>query len=108
MMGLFSLLDGLTGLSLEESLARVHVAPVIRGALTGTSPADDLYHTIYQLVCRYESGDWEKVRILAAQLNIEGPHIADCYAESTLWTGHALHSTPGCAPARGACTANAA
>jgi hypothetical protein len=92
-MGLFSLLDALTNLSIEEALAKVHAAPAITGALTGTAPPGDLHLNVYQLICRYEAGDWERVTALAATLDIQTSKIAEAYAEATFWAQQALHAT---------------
>jgi EAL and modified HD-GYP domain-containing signal transduction protein len=93
LMGLFSLLDALTNLSIEEALAKVHAAPAITGALTGTAPPGDLHLNVYQLICRYEAGDWERVTALAATLDIQTSKIAEAYAEATFWAQQALHAT---------------
>jgi c-di-GMP-related signal transduction protein len=93
LMGLFSLLDGLTDLPLREALAKVHAAPAITAALTGTAPAGDPYRSVYDLVRRYEAGDWNAVTALAATLDIKPSHITEAYAESTFWAQQALHLT---------------
>jgi len=93
LMGLFSLLDALTDLPIQEALARVHAAPAITGALTGTAEPDDPYRSVFELVRRYEAGDWGAVTALAATLGFESSQIADSYAESTFWAQQALHAT---------------
>jgi c-di-GMP-related signal transduction protein len=93
LMGLFSLLDALTDLPLPEALAKVHAAPAITGALTGTAPPGDPHLNVYQLVCRYEAGDWDAVTALAATLDIQTSPVAEAYAEATFWAQQALHAT---------------
>jgi c-di-GMP-related signal transduction protein len=93
LMGLFSLLDGLTDLPIREALAKVHAAPAIAGALTGDTPPGDPYRDVYQMAVRYEAGDWDAVTALAAALDIKNSQIAEAYAESTLWAQQALHAT---------------
>jgi c-di-GMP-related signal transduction protein len=93
LMGLFSLLDGLTDLPIREALAKVHAAPAITGALTGTAPPGDPYRDVYEMVCRYEAGDWEAVTALAATLDLKTSQIVESYAESTFWAQQALHLT---------------
>jgi len=93
LMGMFSLLDGLTDIPIREALAKVHAAPAITGALTGTAPPGDPYQDIYALVCRYETGDWDAVTALAATLDLKTSQIAESYAESTFWAQQALHLT---------------
>lgn len=93
LMGLFSLLDGLTDMPIGEALAKVHAAPAITGALTGAAPPGDPYRGVYQMVCCYEAGDWGAVTALATTLKIEASQIGDAYAESTFWAQQALHAT---------------
>jgi EAL and modified HD-GYP domain-containing signal transduction protein len=93
LMGLFSRLDGLTDLPIREALAKVHAAPAIAGALTGTAPSGDPYRDVYQIVRRHEAGDWDAVTALAATLNIQSSQLAEAYAESVFWAQQALHAT---------------
>jgi len=93
LMGLFSLLDGLTDLPMRAALGRVRAAPPIADALTGTAEPGDPYRDIYQMVCSYEAGDWDAVAALAQALKVETAKIAEAYAESTLWAQNALHAT---------------
>jgi EAL and modified HD-GYP domain-containing signal transduction protein len=93
LMGLFSLLDAIVDLPIQEALVNVHADPVIVGALTGTASPADPYLNVYRMVCRYEAGDWDAVTALAARTAISTSGIAEAYAESTLWAQQALHAT---------------
>jgi c-di-GMP-related signal transduction protein len=93
LLGLFSLLDALIDLPIAEALAKVHCAPAIMDALTGTAPPGDPTLAVYQMVCRYEAGDWKDVTALAAVLDIKASQITEVYAESTFWAQQALHAT---------------
>ena len=93
LLGLFSLLDGLTDLPLREALANVHAAAPITDALTGTAPASDPYREVYEIACNYERGNWDTVAALAAALDINASEITGLYAESTFWAQQALHAT---------------
>ncbi len=93
LMGLFSLLDALTDLTLEDALAQINVSPDIKAALTGTSREGNPLDAIYKLVCRYEASDWNQVIGLAAKLAMKPALSAELYAESTLWAHQALNST---------------
>lgn len=93
LMGLFSLLDALIDVPLEEALRQAGVGPTICGALLGTSDKDDPLKDVYTLVCRYEAGDWNGVMSLASKLGIDSTSIRDAYSESTLWAQQALHAT---------------
>jgi c-di-GMP-related signal transduction protein len=91
LMGLFSLLDALIDTPLQEALKQVSVVPAISQALLGTCGELDAFRTVYNLVCRYEVGDWEAAKELASKLNIEFVAIGSAYAESTRWAHQALH-----------------
>jgi c-di-GMP-related signal transduction protein len=93
LMGLFSLLDGLIDLPLREALAKVHADPAITGALTETAPPGDRYWDVYQIARRYEAGDWDAARALAAASGIQAFQLAEVYAESAFWAQQALHAT---------------
>jgi c-di-GMP-related signal transduction protein len=93
LMGLFSLLDALIDLPLDEALLQAGVAPAISGALLGTAREEDAFRNVYRLVCRYEIGDWDAVKDLAEKLKIKTSVIGEAYAESTLWAQQALHAT---------------
>jgi EAL and modified HD-GYP domain-containing signal transduction protein len=94
LMGLFSVLDALIDLPLNEALGRANVAPAIGAALLETAPADDPLRTIYRLVRAYETGDWAIVTELMPQLGMsEVAAVGEAYAESTLWAQKALQGT---------------
>lgn len=93
LMGLFSLLDAISDLPLADALVKVHAAPAITGALTGTAAPGDPYANVYQTVCRYEAADWDAVAALAAQSSVTPSQIAAAYTESTMWAQRALRAT---------------
>jgi EAL and modified HD-GYP domain-containing signal transduction protein len=99
LMGLFSLLDALIDLPLDEALLRVNLPPAIRGALLGAPQEDDSFQKLYHLACRYEVGDWGAVTDLAKELKIKLSVIGEAYAESTLWAQQALNPTAAGHPA---------
>jgi c-di-GMP-related signal transduction protein len=92
LMGLFSLLDALIDLPLEEALNQVSVPSAITRPLLGTSPENDAFGSVYELVCRYEVGEWSAVTTVASKLKILVSEVGQAYAEATLWAQHALHS----------------
>jgi EAL and modified HD-GYP domain-containing signal transduction protein len=93
LMGLFSLLEALTGVPVAEALNRIHVDSAITGAILGTANSQDPYRLIYELVLEYESGDWQRVTNTANQLEIKPMKVAESYAASILWAKQALHAT---------------
>jgi c-di-GMP-related signal transduction protein len=93
LMGLFSLLDALMDVPLEEALQQAGIGPTISGALLGTEGQDGPLRDVYNLVCRYEAADWKGVSAAASKLAIRASSIAEAYSESTLWAQQALHAT---------------
>jgi len=93
LMGLFSLLEAIIDLPVREALTKVHAAPAITGALTGTAPPGDPYLNVYRMVCHYEAGDWDAVTALGAKSDVITTQVAEAYADSTLWAQRALYAT---------------
>jgi EAL and modified HD-GYP domain-containing signal transduction protein len=90
LMGLFSMLDALIDVPLDEALLQVGVAPSISGALLGTARENDAFRNVYRLACRYETGDWDAVQDFTEKLSIQTSGIGEAYAESTSWAHNAL------------------
>lgn len=93
LVGLFSLLDALIDVPLEEALQQAGVGAAIRGALLGTEGTGGPLRDVYTLVCQYEAGDWKAVSALALKLNIQTSGIGEAYSDSTLWAQQVLHAT---------------
>jgi EAL and modified HD-GYP domain-containing signal transduction protein len=93
LMGLFSLLDALIDVPLEDALHQTGVEPLISGALLGTAAEDDPLQHIFALVRQYEAADWKAVSTSAAKLATKGASVGEAYSESTLWAQQALHAT---------------
>jgi len=91
LMGLFSVIDALIDLPLNEALSRASVAPAIAAALLEKAPAGDPLGIIHSLIRAWETGDWAAVSSLTQQLGIpEIAPVGEAYAESTLWAQEAL------------------
>ena len=93
LMGLFSLLDALIDVPLEEALHQTGVEPIISGALLGTANENDPLLNIFTLVRQYEAADWKAVSASAAKLATKAACVSRAYSESTLWAQQALHAT---------------
>jgi c-di-GMP-related signal transduction protein len=100
LMGLFSLLDGLIDLPLEEALTKVNLAPELRGALLGTAGKDDIFRNVFDLVCQFEAGHWDAMSAIADRLGIAGPAVAEAYSAAALWAKQSLQSTSRMSEAR--------
>jgi c-di-GMP-related signal transduction protein len=95
LMGMFSLLDALIDLPLDEALGKLDLGPGITEALLGTATARNQLTTIYQLTRRYELGDWDQAERLARDLGIPSAAIGAAYVESTLWAERLLRGADG-------------
>ncbi len=93
LMGMFSLLDALIDVPLEEALQQLHVSQRIAAALLGTAREQDLWRAIYRMACLYEKCDWNGVKAAASALGIATSNLALAYSESTLWAQRSLHGT---------------
>jgi EAL and modified HD-GYP domain-containing signal transduction protein len=93
LMGLFSLLDALIDVPLEEALHQTGVESAISGALLGTAAPDDPLRHILALVGQYEAADWKAVSASAATLATKPACVGEAYSQSTLWAQQALHAT---------------
>jgi len=94
LMGLFSLIDALIDLPLEEALRQANAAPVISQALLGTAGPADPFWRIHRLAGFYEAADWEGVSRLAGEFGISLGAIGAAYQESALWAQEVLHASP--------------
>ncbi len=92
LMGLFSLLDALVDMPLEEALHQVSVVPAITDPLLGTANEQDAFSEIYQLVCRYEVGEWNTVAAVASKLKLEASAVGEAYTDAMMWAQRALHA----------------
>ena len=94
LMGLFSAIDALIDLPLNEALSRANIAPAIGAALLEKAPANDPLGTIHHLVRAWEVGDWDAVSGFMRQSGIpEMAPVGQAYAESALWAQEALRGT---------------
>jgi EAL and modified HD-GYP domain-containing signal transduction protein len=82
MVGLFSRIDALLGLPMDEILARVELAPEIRDALLhrGGPYAEPL-----ALAEAYEGGRWDTVSAQSAQVGVQAAEMPELYVQSLAW-----------------------
>ncbi|HEX7239179.1 MAG TPA: EAL domain-containing protein [Longimicrobiaceae bacterium] len=82
MVGIFSMLDVLLRVPLEELLARIDLAPEVRDALLrGEGP----YAPSLEMVRAYEAGRWDEVARLAAAAGVSALDVPDLYVQSLTW-----------------------
>jgi len=82
MVGLFSRLDAVLGMSPEELMARVHVSDDIRQAvLSHTGP----YAAALEIAEYYERGDWERVETLTQDVGLLPTQLPWMYTKALTW-----------------------
>ena len=82
LMGLFSILDIILNMPMEEALKKVNVTKEISDAL--------VYHkgelaNIYSFVISYESADWQEISRQLIVLNVDTNTIYQAYTETVCW-----------------------
>jgi EAL and modified HD-GYP domain-containing signal transduction protein len=74
LLGLFSMMDTIMGIPLEQLLAKIKVPPQTQRALMGEK---NQLREILDLISAYDRGNWENTRALCEKLNIEHEVLAD-------------------------------
>jgi EAL and modified HD-GYP domain-containing signal transduction protein len=83
MVGLFSMMDALLGMPMEELLAQIDLSPEMQSALLHrTGALADWLRTVEA----YERGDWAEVARLSSVLGVSPEQIPELYLESLGWT----------------------
>lgn len=85
MMGMFSLLDAITGRPLRDILDELRIGHKMRGALLGTADADDPLLLALNMVKSYEASEFESVRAAAGRLGLSSDDLRKCYIDSLKW-----------------------
>ena len=92
LVGLFSLLDTISGMPMGDLLESITVAPPLRDALVGRAGP---HAGPLTLVEAYEHGAWSTVKQLATSSGIDAAHVGALYLQSLAWTRGRLMSLAG-------------
>ena len=82
LMGIFSLIDAILDMPMENLLYALPISNEIRETLLGN---ESRYQPIYNLVCAYERSNWEQVSSLAEALYVSEENVAKAYVEAVAW-----------------------
>ncbi|MCL1843377.1 MAG: HDOD domain-containing protein [Defluviitaleaceae bacterium] len=82
LMGLFSVLDVVLDIPIEEAFKMVFVPPQIYSALVNQTGE---YYSVLFFVQQYEMGHWKEISRVALVRNISIDHIHYAYKEAMLW-----------------------
>lgn len=81
-MGLFSLLDAITGRPMAEVLADLPIADDIKLALLGNRTR---LFDVLSCLTAYESGEWETFSLYAGKLRLDEAGVARLYLDAVTW-----------------------
>ena len=82
LMGLFSLLDAITGRPMHDVLANLPLADDIKMALLGNR---NRLRDVLACVLAYEQAEWETFGLFAAKLRLDEGETARIYLEAVEW-----------------------
>lgn len=85
LMGLFSLLNLILDMPMEEALEQVGVSNEIKKALVSD---DGIFAPQLEFLLSYEAGDWQEVSRLMVLHEIEMHDVYDAYVEALKWYGN--------------------
>lgn len=88
-LGLFSLIDAILELPLEEALKGMPIADDVKAALLGE---ENFCRDLYECVLAYERGEWERLPALACRINVDESETPALYAEAVQWTQQSFQS----------------
>lgn len=94
LLGLFSLLDAITGRPMADLLMDLAVSDEIKLALLGNR---NRLRDVYGCVLAYEQADWHTFALFAEKLRVDEADAAGLYIDAVAW---ASASVPGATPAR--------
>jgi len=90
LMGLFSVLDVILEMPIEEALGLVFVPEPVKVALTG---GNNNFGQIYNFVKEYEQGDWTEISRTALIKNFNIKDIYNAYYDALTWYGRLINMT---------------
>jgi EAL and modified HD-GYP domain-containing signal transduction protein len=87
LMGMFSLLDSLLDLPIEQIIAEVPIDKAIKLALTEESGA---LGQLLSLIKAYERAEWDDVSQLCQALHLSQDTLSECYDNAVAWAAELL------------------
>ncbi len=82
LMGLFSILDIILNMPMEEALSKVKVSKDIREALLNHKGE---FADVYDFMCAYENADWQEVSRILVVKNIDTDTVYKAYTDAVCW-----------------------
>jgi EAL and modified HD-GYP domain-containing signal transduction protein len=92
LVGLFSLLDSISGMPMSDLVNSVALAPAVQEALVArTGP----YASALRLTEAYEQGAWGEVARDATSSGLDAAQVSALYVQSLAWTRARMLSVAG-------------
>ena len=82
LMCLFSVLDAMLDLTMEEAMEDLSISDDIKDALV---KREGPLEPVLKLAESYEKGDWEEIDGLSKQIGIDGDRLVNWYMDSINW-----------------------
>ncbi|BBD09750.1 EAL and HDOD domain-containing protein [Desulfovibrio ferrophilus] len=83
LLGLFSMLDALLGMPMDEILQNIPLDEEVKKALMGD---ESRYGALLGLVGAYERADWDSAKAILEQFNLQPEKADKNYVEAMTWT----------------------
>ncbi len=83
-LGMFSLIDALTGCRMADMLAELPLPAAIKDALLDVGEQNCL-HYLYRLILAYERGEWSRIPALLAAMGIDEQDVPAAYLKAVEW-----------------------
>ena len=77
--GLFSLMDALMKIPIENILSELPISKDVKDALLGN---ENILLNLLKLIIKYEKGDWEGVNELIKEFGLDEEFVSSCYFEA--------------------------
>ena len=77
--GIFSLMDALINIPIENILSELPVSKDVKDALLGK---ENILSDLLELIREYEKGNWEEVNKLIEKFGLDEEFVSDCYLEA--------------------------
>lgn len=77
--GLFSLMDALMKIPIENILSELPISKDVKDALLGN---ENILLNLLKLIIKYEKGDWEGVNELIEEFGLDEEFVSSCYFEA--------------------------
>ena len=82
MLGLFSMLEALLNVPLQEIAAEIKIDEEITRTLQGEATQ---YQPWFSLLLDYEHGRWDNIRTVAASLGLSPRDVSGAYTRAMTW-----------------------